>query len=68
MPTPAVRNLIREGKTFQMQTLIQTGAAAGMSTMEQSLKALHERGLISYEDAMDHAFDPRELARLLGRT
>jgi twitching motility protein PilT len=66
--TPAARNLIREGKTFQMQTLIQTGAAAGMSTMEQSLKALHERGLISYEDAMDHAFDPRELARLLGRT
>ena len=66
--TPAVRNLIREGKTFQMQTLIQTGAAAGMTTMEQSLKALHDRGLISYEDAMDHATDPRELARLMGRT
>jgi twitching motility protein PilT len=39
-----------------------------MSTMEQSLKALHDRGLISYEDAIDHAFDPHELARLMGRT
>ena len=66
--TPAVRNLIREAKTFQMPTLIQTGAAAGMTTMEQSLKSLHDRGLISYEDALDHATDPRELARLLGRT
>ena len=66
--TPAVRNLIREGKTFQMQTLIQTGSAAGMTTMEQSLKALHDRGLISYEEALEHAFDPRELNRLLGRT
>jgi twitching motility protein PilT len=65
--TPAVRNLIREGKTFQMQSLIQTGASAGMVTMEQSLKALHDRGLISYEDALEHAFDPRELARLMGR-
>jgi twitching motility protein PilT len=65
--TPAVRNLIREGKTFQMQSLIQTGASAGMATMEQSLKALHDQGLISYEDALEHAFDPRELARLMGR-
>ena len=66
--TPAVRNLIREGKTFQMQTLIQTGTAAGMVTMEQSLKSLHDRGLISYDDALEHAFDPRELMRLMGRS
>jgi twitching motility protein PilT len=66
--TPAVRNLIREGKTFQMQTLIQTGSASGMTTMEQSLKGLLDRGLISYDDALEHAFDPRELARLTGRT
>jgi twitching motility protein PilT len=68
MATPAVRNLIREGKTFQMQSLIQTGTAAGMVTMEQSLKSLHDRGLISYDDALEHAFDPRELMRLMGRS
>jgi twitching motility protein PilT len=65
--SPAVRNLIREGKTFQMQSLIQTGSAAGMVTMEQSLKSLYERGLITYEDALEHAFDAREFARLMGR-
>jgi twitching motility protein PilT len=65
--TPAVRNLIREGKTFQMQSLIQTGGSVGMVTMEQSLKSLHDRGLISYDDALEHAFDPRELTRLMGR-
>jgi twitching motility protein PilT len=66
--SPAVRNMIREGKTFQMQSLIQTGSAAGMVTMEQSLKSLYERGLITYEDALEHAFDGRELARLVGRS
>ena len=65
--SPAVRNLIREGKTFQLQSLIQTGSAAGMVTMEQSLKSLYERGLVTYEDALEHAFDARELARLMGR-
>ena len=65
--SPAVRNMIREGKTFQMQSLIQTGSSAGMVTMEQSLKSLYERGLITYEDALEHAFDGRELARLMGR-
>jgi twitching motility protein PilT len=65
--TPAVRNLIREGKTFQIQTMIQTGSASGMITMEQSLRAAVERGLISYDDALEHAFDPRELERLIGR-
>ena len=65
---PAIRNLIREGKTYQIQSILQTGQAAGMTTMEQSLKALYDKGLISYEDAVQHAFDTRELARLMGRT
>jgi twitching motility protein PilT len=65
--TPAVRNMIREGKTFQIQTMLQTGTASGMITMEQSLRGLVERGLITYDDALDHAFDPRELERLIGR-
>jgi Tfp pilus assembly ATPase PilU len=38
-----------------------------MMTMDQSLKTLCERGIISYEDAIDHAFDPKELQRLMGR-
>jgi Tfp pilus assembly pilus retraction ATPase PilT len=38
-----------------------------MITMESSLKALVERGVITEEDALDHAFDRREMGRLLGR-
>ena len=66
--SPAVCNLIRQGKTFQLPSLIQTGAAEGMVTMEQSLKSLYERGLVTYEEALEHAFDARELARLMGRS
>ena len=47
--------------------MLQTGVAAGMVTMESSLKALIDRGLIGEEDALEHAFDQREMARLLGR-
>lgn len=48
--TPAVRNLIREGETAQIHGLIQTGAAHGMITMEQSLRSLVERGEIAEEE------------------
>ena len=65
--TPAVRNLIREAKTFQIATMIQTGSSQGMLTMEQSLKHLLDRGSITYEDALEHAFDAKELSRLTGR-
>ena len=65
---PAIRNLIREGKTYQIQSLLQTGQATGMMTMEQSLKGLYEKGVITYDDAVQHAFDARELARLTGRS
>jgi twitching motility protein PilT len=68
LATPAIRNLIREGKTFQIQSVLQTNTAMGMMTMDQSLKTLCERGTISYEDAIEHAFDPKELQRLMGRT
>jgi twitching motility protein PilT len=63
----AVRNMIREAKSHHIQSVIQTGVAVGMITMESSLKTLCERGLISEEDAMDRAFDPTEMARLLGQ-
>ncbi len=67
LATPAIRNLIREGKTFQIQSVIQTGTGLGMQTMEQSLKGLYDKGLISFEDAMESCFDSKELTRIMGR-
>ena len=67
LANPAIRNLIREAKTYQIQSILQTGQSAGMMTMKQSLKSLFDKGLITYEDAVQYAFDPRELARLMGR-
>ncbi|MGH8272167.1 MAG: type IV pilus twitching motility protein PilT, partial [Gammaproteobacteria bacterium] len=49
--TPAIRNLIREGKVAQMYSAIQTGQGVGMMTLDQSLKDLLSRGQISREDA-----------------
>jgi twitching motility protein PilT len=63
----AIKNLIRDAKTYQIQTVLQTGVAAGMITMESSLKALYDRGVITEDDALEHAFDAREMARVLGR-
>jgi twitching motility protein PilT len=67
MVSSAIRNLIREGKTFQIQSVLQTGASSGMLTMENSLKGLVEKGWISADDAIEHCFDPKEMARILGR-
>ena len=50
--TPAVRNLIREGDIAQIPTLLQTGAQYGMRTMDKCLKALVDKGLITYEAAL----------------
>jgi len=51
--TFAARNLIRENKTFQLHSLMQTASNLGMVTMEQSLKELALKGRISREDAID---------------
>jgi twitching motility protein PilT len=67
MITSAIRNLIREGKTFQIQSLLQTGSSSGMLTMENSLKGLVDKGWISADDALENCFDPKEMARLLVR-
>ncbi|MEN8177048.1 MAG: type IV pilus twitching motility protein PilT [Pseudomonadota bacterium] len=53
--TPAIRNLIREDKVAQMYSAIQTGQATGMQTMDQALKELVERGIISRLDAKSKA-------------
>lgn len=55
--TPAIRNLIREGKTHQMPSIIQTGAKDGMQSMDQCLKALVMKNKISKEDAYLRAVD-----------
>jgi twitching motility protein PilT len=63
--TPAIRNLIREGKTQQIYNAIQTGGAQGMQTMEQSLFELVKKRLITPEEAMDCTMHPEDLKRML---
>ena len=65
--TSAIRNLIREGKTHQIYSAIQAGAADGMITMDQSLANLYKRGVVSYETALEKANHPNEFNRLAGR-
>jgi len=63
--TPAVRNLIRENKTAQITAAMQTGTQFGMQTMDMALRNLYQRGLITYEDAMEKAVDQEELKKLI---
>lgn len=60
--TPAIRNLIREGKTQLIHNAIMTGSSLGMMTMDQSLKKLVRSGIVSAEDARAIAYDPEQLA------
>jgi twitching motility protein PilT len=66
VPTPAVRNLIREGKTHQIYSVMQTGSAVGMQTMDASLATLVRQGKISQKLAESRSSTPEELRRLLG--
>ncbi len=68
VPTPGVRNLIREGKTHQLTTAMQTGHSHGMVTMDHSLAELYKRGLITYGIACRRAFDRNVLDTLLGKS
>ncbi|MDL2343886.1 type IV pilus twitching motility protein PilT, partial [Deinococcus sp. MIMF12] len=61
---PAVRALIREGKTYQIVSTMQTGAREGMVTMDAFLANLYRRRVISYETGVARAVDPKEFARL----
>lgn len=63
--SPAVRNLIRENKAHQITSMIQTSANLGMQTMDQSLRDLYVRGLISFETAMERAMNPAELEKMI---
>jgi twitching motility protein PilT len=66
LASPAIRNLIREGKTYQMMNTIQTGARDGMQTLNQSLAELCRRGTITLEEALARSIDPEELKEMLG--
>ncbi len=63
--TPAVRNIIREGKTHQLDAVIQTGAEYGMQSMDKTLVSLIHSGTITYEEARNYAVDLEELDRLM---
>ena len=63
--TPAVRNIIREGKTHQLDAVIQTGAEYGMQTMDKTLVSMIHAGTISYDEARNFAVDIEELDRLM---
>jgi twitching motility protein PilT len=63
--TPAVRNIIREGKTHQLDAVIQTGAEFGMQSMDKQLVSLIHTGSISYDEARNFAVDVDELDRLM---
>lgn len=64
--TPAIANLIRDGKTSQMYSSIQTGMKMGMQTMEQSLAEYVKSGKVAFEDALSKSGKPDELGRLVG--
>lgn len=64
--TPAIRNLIRENKTYQIQNIIQTNSKIGMQSMDQELVNLFRQGRISKESALSRCTDYEYTSRLLG--
>ena len=61
----AIRSLIREGKTHQIDSMIQTGASAGMQTMDTTLAGLVKSGTVTYQDAREYAVDLENFERLV---
>ncbi|MCL6520693.1 MAG: type IV pilus twitching motility protein PilT [Armatimonadetes bacterium] len=62
---PAIRNLIREGKTHQIYSIMETSSQQGMRTMDRILADAHRAGLISYEEALNRALDQENFSRML---
>jgi twitching motility protein PilT len=67
MATPAIRNLIREGKTHQVYSAMQAGAKHGMQTMDQCLADLVKRHRITYDLALERCHHVEDFNRLCGR-
>jgi twitching motility protein PilT len=68
VPTPGVRNLVREAKNHQIYSAMQTGGKFGMQTMDAALVDLVRRGLVSQQEAEKRSSNPDELRRLAGGT
>ena len=62
----AIRNLIRENKTYQIPNIINTGSKIGMQSMDQELVNLYRKGLISIDDVLSRCIDYEYASRLLG--
>ncbi len=65
--SPALGAMIREGKTFQVTSLMQSGGASGMQTMDSALERAVQKGLVTAEDALEKAIDKESFQKLLGR-
>ena len=60
---PAVRNLVREGKTRQLRNVVTTHRADGMQTLELSLTTLMQEGVIDYQTAVDASLYPQDISK-----
>jgi twitching motility protein PilT len=65
--TPAIANLVRENKTFRIDSAIQTGRKFGMQLLDDHLWRLYEQGIISAEEMVDKSKDPGELTEKIHR-
>ena len=65
LANPAIRTLIREGKTHQLNNTILNGQKDGMTTMDADILRLYREGAITRETALAYAFDPEQMARRL---
>lgn len=63
--TPGIQNLIREGKTQQIESAVQTGSKYGMKTMDMAIAELYKKGVISMDMAMTYAVDKETLKRMM---
>jgi twitching motility protein PilT len=63
--TPAIRNLIRENKTHQIPSMIQTSAAHGMMSMDQCLRDMYMKGIITLEEALLRCQNQDELKKMI---
>ena len=64
--TPAIRSMIRDSKSHQIDNAIAAGGSEGMVSMDQSILALYQAGKISRETALDYADNPEQMRRRLG--
>lgn len=66
IPNPAIRNLIREGKIYQIPNIIQTGSKLGMQSMDNELINMYKQGKISRESALSRCTDYEYTSKLVG--